>query len=136
MITLYVKETPIGNNCAVTSNELAYSELKDIGKADQETLWVLGMNGAKKNPTQRIYSYGGISSALVDPKILFRRLLQAGCVGFIIAHNHPSGEVRPSEEDIALTKRIREIAEIIGIDFLDHLIIGDMGYYSFREVKI
>lgn len=68
---------------------------------------------------------GGTTLTVVDPKVLFRTLLVKGAMRFIIAHNHPSGDPSPSPEDRALTTRLRAAGELLGLQCLDHLIVGD-----------
>lgn len=78
-------------------------------------------------------SSGGVSETVVDPKIIFASALKAVASGIILAHNHPSGNLKPSSQDLALTKRLKNAGEILGISILDHLIITSEGYYSFAE---
>ncbi len=84
--------------------------------------------------TMRV-SQGGAAGTLVDPKILYKRVLEYGDVvsGIILVHNHPSGTLRPSIEDDRLTKRIKEGGELLDIKVLDHLIITSSGYYSYSD---
>lgn len=77
---------------------------------------------------------GGISSSPVDPKVLFSAALAAGAVALVLVHNHPSGEVQPSKEDLELTQKIADGCKVLTIMFMDHLIVGKGGaYYSFRS---
>jgi len=76
---------------------------------------------------------GGIDSSPVDPRIVFGVALQTASTGIIVAHNHPSGSLVPSPQDIALTKRLRSGGEILNIRLLDHLIISREGFFSFAE---
>mgnify|MGYP001358251394 CR=1 FL=1 len=78
-------------------------------------------------------SSGGVSATVVDPKVVFRAALLASASGLILAHNHPSGDVAPSPEDLALTRRLGEAGELIGCPLLDSLVIGDGRYYSCRD---
>ena len=68
---------------------------------------------------------GGASTTIVDPKVLFRTLMVSGACTFILAHNHPSGDPTPSQEDLNLTKRIGEGGDLLGLQCLDHVIFGD-----------
>ncbi len=80
-----------------------------------------------------------MNTALIDKRLLFGYAYGCMASGIIIAHNHPSGYVKPSKADYLLTKDIISVSKIIGIDLLDHLVIGDDGYYSFlgaREVTL
>ena len=78
-------------------------------------------------------SSGGVSGTVVDPKVVFRAALLANASGVIFAHNHPSGDVAPSADDLALTRRLGEAGELIGCPLLDSIVIGDGRYYSCRE---
>lgn len=78
-------------------------------------------------------SQGGLSGTVVDPKKIFSVALQSGATGLIIAHNHPSGNLKPSVEDKELTTRLQQGAKILDLTFYDHLIITSDGYYSFNE---
>ena len=83
-------------------------------------------------------SRGSLSSSLVHPREVFKRALLMNASGIFVAHNHPSGDVIPSTDDTATTKKLKEAGEILGVPLLDHLIIGDspVRYYSFREAGI
>ncbi|SEA76562.1 JAB domain-containing protein [Pedobacter hartonius] len=81
-------------------------------------------------------SSGGISGTVADPKVIFAIALKACASGIILAHNHPSGETDPSQEDIAVTKKLREAGKLLDLQILDHLIISKHGYYSFCDEGI
>lgn len=78
-------------------------------------------------------STGGISSTIVDPKLIFVTALKAHASSLIICHNHPSGNLKPSQEDISLTKKLKEAGTFLDMPILDHLIISQDGYYSFTD---
>lgn len=78
-------------------------------------------------------SVGSLDSSIVHPREVFKEAISASAASAIFAHNHPSGDPTPSEDDIKLTKRLAEAGEITGIDVLDHLIIGDDGYLSLKR---
>lgn len=80
-----------------------------------------------------LVSIGTLNTSLVHPRELFRRAVQACAAAVILVHNHPSGDPTPSAEDLALTKRLVEVGKIMGIEILDHLIIGDNRYVSLKE---
>lgn len=83
-------------------------------------------------------SRGSLSSSLVHPREVFKRALLMNASKIFVAHNHPSGDVTPSQDDIAITKRLKEAGEVLGVSLLDHLIIGDTSekYYSFAEAEL
>jgi DNA repair protein RadC len=74
---------------------------------------------------------GGFDSCPVDPRVLFRDALLLGASAVIVAHNHPSGEPEPSTEDYALTQRLKAAGDLIGVQLLDHLIVGEHRLFSF-----
>lgn len=78
-------------------------------------------------------SSGGLSGTVADPKVIFTAGLKACASGIILCHNHPSGELDPSGEDIALTRRMKEAGKILDLQILDHLIISNETYYSFGD---
>lgn len=76
---------------------------------------------------------GGVSSCIVDPKVVFATALKSRASGIILAHNHPSGNLKPSSADENLTRKIAEGGRLLDISLLDHLIITPRGYYSFAD---
>lgn len=78
-------------------------------------------------------SSGGITGTVVDLRIIFSALLKAHATAFILLHNHPSGNLTPSEADKQITRKIKEASKILDISLLDHLIITSEGYYSFAD---
>ncbi|MDT3429073.1 DNA repair protein RadC [Paenibacillus forsythiae] len=82
---------------------------------------------------QETLSMGSLNASIVHPREVFRAAIKCSSASIICAHNHPSGDPTPSPEDIALTRRLLEAGEIVGIDVLDHLIIGDDGFVSMKE---
>lgn len=120
---------------ALTRADLVVTMMNTIFRVDrkaEEYVYILGMNTKCKVVGAFLLSKGTIDSSIVVPRDIFIRLCLCGAGGFIMVHNHPSGSVNPSEEDVYATKRIKECADLMGIKFLDHIIIGD-GYYSFKE---
>lgn len=78
-------------------------------------------------------STGGIAGTVADPKLIFVAALKAGASGIILSHNHPSGNLKPSQADIDLTKKIKEGGRLLEISLLDHIIVTTEGYYSFAD---
>lgn len=99
----------------------------------REEFRVLVLDNKNQVIKKSVVSVGTISEAIVHPREVFREAIRESGSSIIIAHNHPSGVLTPSNEDIQTTKRIRESGEIIGIELLDHLIIGETSYLSMRE---
>lgn len=104
---------------------------KKLEVADQESFWLLGFDSRNREILRECLFVGGLFSCLIDLKILFKRLLVKNCISFIVLHNHPSGDPTPSEDDLGLTRRIKEAAKILDLRFMDDIIIGEEGYISF-----
>lgn len=104
-----------------------------IGARLTESLIVLALDGRNKILGFHEVARGSISACPVVPADVFRYPLIAGAVAIILAHNHPSGDVTPSPEDRAVTRRIVEAATMLGLRMLDHLIVSDERHYSFLD---
>ncbi|ERJ12778.1 DNA repair protein RadC [Haloplasma contractile SSD-17B] len=74
-------------------------------------------------------------TAICSPREVFKEALRHGCASIIVAHNHPSGDPTPSKEDIRVTQRLIDVGDLMGIEVLDHLVVGSQGYISLREEK-
>jgi DNA repair protein RadC len=81
-------------------------------------------------------SVGTINTSIVHPREVFRKAIKDGSASLILVHNHPSGECEPSREDIAMTKRLCEVGDLVGIRVLDHLIIGGDEYASLKQMGL
>jgi DNA repair protein RadC len=101
-----------------------------------EEFWVLYLNNANKVQFRFQVSKGGLTSTLVDVRIILKKALELGAVGLILAHNHPSGNLRPSKSDIQITRKTKKAAAIMDIKLLDHLIVHGSEYYSFADEQI
>lgn len=77
-------------------------------------------------------SHGLLNATLISPRELFMKLCLCGAYGFVLVHNHPSGNCYPSKEDKEITERMKQCGELMNINLVDHIIVGD-GYYSFKE---
>lgn len=106
----------------------------DMNKIEMvEQFRILLTNRANKVLGVMDVSTGGISGTMADPKIIFVSAIKALASGIILAHNHPSGNLNPSQNDIDLTKRLKTAGKLLDIDILDHLIITSEGYFSFAD---
>lgn len=109
----------------------------EVNKKTVEEAYLLVFNSANNIIGVFKLSEGTINATHVDPKRLFQMVFMCNGTGFILAHNHPSGNPKPSESDILISKRIKNAAEIMNIGYLDFIIIGDQGrYYSFQEEEM
>lgn len=98
-----------------------------------EEFWILLLNRANKIIRKIIISQGGIAGTVADPKKIFKAALENNASSMILCHNHPSGNIKPSEADIKLTKKLKDAGTLMDISVLDHIIIGDNAYYSFAD---
>ncbi len=98
-----------------------------------EEFWVLWLNRANEIFGRERMSSGGTAGTVVDIKIILKSALEVGAAGFIAVHNHPSGNARPSHQDEALTRKLKQAGALLEIPLLDHLIIADRQYYSFAD---
>ena len=123
------------NQCPViTSSQSAYMALSPkFELLEQEVFVVMYLNRAHHIQGIHEIARGGISSAMVDLRLLFKPAIVYPSESIIVAHNHPSGVLRPSPEDFKLTERVVELAQMLGICVLDHIIVGPNTYYSFAE---
>lgn len=101
-----------------------------------EEFWAIFLNQKNQIVYKTQISKGGISGTLVDVRVLFRIALEHFATSIIVAHNHPSGSLKPSLEDIQITKNIKNAGEILNVTLLDHLIIGDNSFFSFAEESL
>lgn len=111
----------------------------DWGDFPEEHVYCIAMTKQNRPIALFDVAHGGYDSCCVDMKPLFTRLLLSGCTGFVLLHNHPSGDPSPSQADMILTQNVKNAADMLNIELLDHIIIGHhagwMGdkYVSFRE---
>lgn len=101
-----------------------------------EEMYLMVLNRANKVLGYSLISKGGISGTVVDLKIVFQIALKSNASSIILAHNHPSGNLKPSEADLRITKSIREAGKFMELPLLDHLILTDEGYFSFADEGI
>lgn len=118
----------------IKSSRSAYEILNPLlGDLPIEEFWVLFLSQSNKVIGKEKMSSGGISGSLVDVRMVFKRALELYATGIIVAHNHPSGNLSPSPQDISLTQKLKQAGEILDIQVLDHLIITQTDYFSFAD---
>lgn len=115
------------------SSDVAEILKEDMLHEKREIFMALLLNVKLEIESKIIISIGNIDAAPVHPREVFRPAIRKGAAAMIVAHNHPSGDPTPSEEDKIVTTRLREAADILGIRLLDHIIIGEGRYVSMRE---
>ncbi|MEO7210120.1 MAG: DNA repair protein RadC [Chitinophagaceae bacterium] len=121
-ITRITKSTDVA---AYLKSQLQYKK--------HEVFAVLYLNRANKINHFEIVSEGGITGTVADPRIIFKRALEYDAVNLILCHNHPSGNLRPSNADEELTKKLSEAARHLDIHIMDHIIVSDEGHFSFAD---
>ena len=107
--------------------------LEDKIDQDKEHFYVMHLDVKSRVKMVELVSLGTLESSLVHPRETFRRAIVAGSVSIIVAHNHPSGEVEPSDADTKTTHSLFEAGKILGITLLDHVIFANDKFFSFRE---
>jgi len=118
----------------ITSSNSVFEFVQPIiGELPHEEFWILYLNNSNKIIKSSQLSKGGITGTIVDVRLAFKEALQLGAVGIILAHNHPSGTLKPSQADIQLTKKLKSAGESLDIKVLDHLIITEKAYFSFAD---
>ncbi|MDR7208415.1 JAB domain-containing protein [Flavobacterium piscis] len=124
----------------ITSSLTAFEVLQSSWNSEilelQEEFKVLLLNRANEVLGLYNMSKGGLSSTIVDLRLLFGVALKANASSIIICHNHPSGKLVPSEADKEITRRIKESCKLLDIHFFDHIIISHLGYFSFAENNV
>ena len=129
--------TDIRKKPQVTSSLEAFNAIAPLlMDLSREEFWVLLLNRANRILAREQISAGGISGTVVDARIIFRKALVGGACSLILFHNHPSGNLKPSQADIRLTQKLKKAGETLDIAVLDHLIIGESAYYSFADEGI
>ena len=107
--------------------------MEDLRHANQEQMKLLLLNTKSRLIGETDISKGTVNSAVISPGGLFVEALQKNAVSIVLLHNHPSGDPTPSKEDVLITRRIQEAGRLIGVELLDHIVIGDNCYVSLRE---
>ncbi|MFD1601541.1 DNA repair protein RadC [Flavobacterium artemisiae] len=121
----------------ITSSKAVFEIMQPIiGELPHEEFWVLFLNNSNKVISKSQLSKGGIAGTVVDLRLVFKLALENGATGLILCHNHPSGELNPSNADKQITKKIKTAGEILDVKVLDHLIITESKYYSFVDEGI
>ena len=124
----------------ITNSQNAYEIFKSLFPAEtislQEQFVVLYLNKSNKVIGAYPLSKRGITDTIADVRLILCVALKTLATGLIIAHNHPSGNLKPSEADVSHTKKIKETAELMDIHVFDHIILADSGYFSFSDEGI
>lgn len=110
-----------------------YPLIRHFSERKQEHFLCVSLNGANEVISTRVVTIGLVNSTQVHPREVFADPIQERAAAIIVAHNHPSGQLDPSKQDLQVTEELKSAAKILGIRLLDHLIISRSGYFSFQE---
>ena len=128
------KRTEIKNQTAVTNSSIAAEIIRNqIEDFNIENFLILSFNSRNKMISAEVSTVGTLTSSLVHPRETFNIAIRNHAAKIIIAHNHPSGEIDPSDDDLKITKRLVEAGKLLGIDVLDHLIVTQDDFFSFKD---
>ena len=116
-----------------SSHDVHMAIAPQFADLNHEEFWILLLNRANKVTSKHLISKGGQAGTVADPKIIFNTALENHAAYVILAHNHPSGNLRPSQADIDLTRKLKSAGAFLDIPILDHLIITDEGFFSFAD---
>jgi DNA repair protein RadC len=120
----------------IRSPEDVYILAKDfirLHEESEEYLYMACLNTKNKVTSVFELSHGNVNSSIVGIREMFQKALLANAVSIIVMHNHPSGDCSPSREDVNITKKMKEAGDLIGIEVLDHIIVGENNYCSLKE---
>jgi DNA repair protein RadC len=131
------KETETKAKVKITSSKQVYEHMRSyLSDLQHEEFFVIYVNRANEIVQTKQISIGGLSGTIADGKVIFKQALELCAHGLILVHNHPSGQLKPSDPDRQLTKKMVEFGKYIDLCVLDHLIYTDSGYFSFADEGI
>jgi len=125
------------NKAKITASRDAFEYFHSkVADLVHEAFWILTLNRANKIIRSYQVSEGGIGGTVVDSRIVFKHAIEDQASGLILCHNHPSGNIKPSEQDKQITRKLSQAGAFLEIPILDHLIIGENSYFSFADEGI
>lgn len=128
------QSTNISDKPKIASSQDAYKCIQSaMADLDHEVFKVILLNRANRVLKIEVISIGGVSGTVVDPKVIFKKALLVQASSLILVHNHPSGNLKPSQADLSVTNRLVKAGESLDIKILDHLIVGERGFFSFAD---
>lgn len=135
--TMLVKEKAVNYEAGKMDNPtevvMMMQSLLHMGRLAEEHCCMLALNNACKVIGVFLLSKGTVNTSLISPREFYIRALLVGAVQTILCHNHPSGNMTPSDMDVKITRQLKEAGELIGIPLLDHIIVGGDNFYSFKK---
>lgn len=120
----------VGDKIIINSSKDAYLVVQDYVHKRQEHLLLLTLNGRNQMISKKVITIGTLDASLFHPREIFAESIIDRASKIIVAHNHPSGNLEPSANDLTMTKKVRDAGEVIGIELVDSLIISEEGYRS------
>lgn len=128
------KESEPAKRDKIITSSHVYELMKQVFyDLPHEEFWIILLNKSNTVIRKELISRGGISATLVDSKIIFKSAITHYASSIILCHNHPSGNLKPSDADITITKTIKNAGNLLEITLLDHLIVTEIGYLSFAD---
>ncbi|MBK8227192.1 MAG: DNA repair protein RadC [Flavobacteriales bacterium] len=128
------RATDAAERPSVTNSAAAFELIRGkVADLPHEEFWLILLDRGNRLLELAQISSGGLHGTVADPKLIFKAAIERRASCLLLCHNHPSGQLRPSEEDIRLTKKLVEGARLLDITVQDHLIVGATGYYSFAD---
>lgn len=132
----FAKRLLVRDNVRISSVNDALALTEELKDKKQEYFLTLTLDGASRLIQKRTVFIGTLNKSIVHPREVFADAVSDRAAGIIFVHNHPSGNTEPSEEDFAITERLLAAAQIMGIDVIDHIIVGRDGYFSFQAAGL
>lgn len=121
----------------ISSSKDAYNILQPIiGDLMIEEFWVIYLSRSNKILSKEKISQGGITGTMVDNRLIFKHAIELNAVSLIISHNHPSGNIQPSNSDIQITHEIKKAGNLLNITLMDHLIVTQISFFSFADENL
>lgn len=120
-------------DCSADAARILQGKMRGL---DREHFLVMLLNQKQALISIETVSVGILNGSLVHPREVFKQAIKRSASTMILVHNHPSGDCAPSEQDLQVTQRLKEVGQIVGIEVIDHIIIGEDTYYSFRENQL
>jgi len=120
----------------VRGPESIYDHCRDVRSSNREHFVAFYLNSRHQILRREVVSIGSLNASIVHPREVFRPAIVLCAAALVLAHNHPSGDTAPSEEDLAITRRLKEAGRLLGIELVDHVIVAESGYTSLREKKL
>ncbi len=133
LVRRYNLEKPADDPVIRSSADIFALMSPKIGNIDHEEVWALFLNRGHKVMKLSCCSTGGFASSVFDVKMIIKSALLENSSALVLCHNHPSGQLRPSSQDDAITRKCREAATLMDISMLDHVIVTAHGYYSYAD---